>query len=284
MKLYAKVFSVLTVIMGVFVLCMITYPKINEMLENSKMDEYSSAQASIITGAKKKYKENITGDNNTVIYKVSDLIKEGYIKKGEKNPITGKKYKDSDRVLVVNDDGNIKIYYMNGELLSDIIKKKNEEDGLFKENGEYIYKGEDSLNYVSFNQEIYRIIKIDKEGYTYLIKDECSKIVGKEEIDEYFKTFYQDNYNKNVRDLIKQENIVLNYDIYQKSFTGDNSFIKPKKDIWMLKDNEYKILNIDTNELINGNKAYIKDVIKLKEGIIIERGVGSQFNPYIINM
>jgi hypothetical protein len=262
---------------------MITYPKIEEMLEESKLDEYSNAQASIINGAKSKYEEN-TSDNNVTVYKVSDLINEGYMDKNEKNPVTGKKYKSTDKVLVVNDDGNIKIYYMNGDLLLDVIKSKDDKDGLYLENDEYIYKGENALNYVSFNQEIYRIIKVDKEGYAYLIKDECSSKISSKGIESYLSSSYQDNYNKNIKDLIKEENMVLDYTSYQNSFLDNKSFIISKNDMWILKDNQYKVLDTVTNELITSSKACIKDVIKLKNGIIIEQGTGSQFNPYIINM
>lgn len=284
MKMYAKVFSVLTVIMSVFVLCMITYPKINEMLENSKINEYSNAQASIINGAKNKYNESIKDGSNIAVYKVSDLIKEGYMDKDEKNPVTGKKYKNSDKVLVINDNGNIKIYYMNGKLLIDVVKSKKETDGLYKENEEYIYKGENALNFVSFNHEIYRIIKIDKDGYSYLIKNECNNMIGKEDIDQYLNSFYQDNYSKNVRDLLEEEKIFLSYDIYKNSFLNDKTFITSKKDIWMIKNNEYNVFDIVNDEIINESKACVKDIIKLKNGIIITNGSGSQLNPYIINM
>lgn len=65
---------------------------------------------------------------------------------------------------------NIKI----GEAKINLVKK---EDGLYKDTYEnkYIYKGKNPNNYISFNNELWRIISIESDGTIKIIKNNFSK-------------------------------------------------------------------------------------------------------------
>lgn len=68
--------------------------------------------------------------------------------------------------------GNIKTEYITFGNVTVSISKKN--DGLFRdeyENGRYIYKGTNPNNYITFNNEEYRIVAIEKDKTIKIIKN-----------------------------------------------------------------------------------------------------------------
>lgn len=56
--------------------------------------------------------------------------------------------------------------------LTDIIKESKQDEygnGVYEMGGEYVYRGDDVKNYVSFNNQLWRIVKIDSEGDIKLV-------------------------------------------------------------------------------------------------------------------
>lgn len=68
---------------------------------------------------------------------------------------------------------NYKTEYIKDYLMKDVV---TEGSGLYKIGEEYIFKGNKVNNYISFYDTIYRIIKIDTNGYLKLIKEKSQDV------------------------------------------------------------------------------------------------------------
>lgn len=269
----------LTFIIGISII----YPGVSNIIENRKEDNFNLIKADIFKNAKDKYNNDPNDSNEEYkIYKVSDLIKEGYMTKDS----IKEGYNEDSKVLITNENGKIKYYYINGDTLLNIIKNK-ENDDVQLDDGNYLYTGKNSSNYISFNQEIYRIIMIDSKGYVYIIKDLCDNNVRKDKIDEYLSSYYNDSYTKKIKELIDGNISVIDYNTYNRTILNDKTYINSSKDMWIKKDDDYKIIATDTSEImdsINSDYACIKVHLKLKNTSFIEKGDGTQFNPYVISI
>ena len=276
MKKGFTLIEVLSVIVILSVICAIAYPKIIDVIESSRISAYNSAKGNIIESAKLKYLADI---NNAKIteYTVDDLIASGYLSKNTKNPITSKNYENT-KVVITNDNGKVSYSYIDSKTLYDVISKK---DGIYKNNEDYIFKGSNAYNYISFNEEIYRILKIDELRNVYIIKDEDKTTINKNNIDEYITSYYNDNYAQEIKSKIISFE-VLDYEDYINSYIKDDTFIINNNDIWVKYLDEYKSLSYIKNELNNKENANIRLVLKLKNDITIIGGEGTQLNPYLI--
>lgn len=271
--------EILSVIVILAVISAIAYPKIIDVIGSSRLTAYNASKNGIIKSAKIKYLSDV--NNSKVIeYTVDDLIDDGYLKKDIKNPITNEKY-DNTKVIITNENDKISYSYVEGKTLFDLINTKNDKDGLYEENEVLLYKGINSKNYVSFNGEIYRIIKCDKYRNIYILKD-TKKNVNKSDITDYVNSYYNDNYSEIMKDNIVSYNL-LDYSDYINSFLNKESFITINNDIFIKNNNDYKVLSYLSNELIQKENANILLVIKIKNSLTVQSGSGTQLDPYIIN-
>lgn len=277
MKKAYTLIELLAVIAILAIITAIAYPRVIDVIGSSKIKAYDVSKKNIIESAKLKYLADANGSKVTE-YLVADLISDGYIGKDTKNPLTNEDY-EKERVIITNNNGEIKLEYVDGDTLYNLISTKGSEDGLYKENNTYLYKGSNSKNYISFNGEIYRILKIDEYRNVYLLKDENDKSLNKKEIDNYISCYYNDNYSEKVKNNISDV-ILLDYKMYLDSYNGNNTFIINNDNIWV-NDNEYKVLDL-TDKLTNLNSANIRLVIKLNNNVPIIGGDGSQLSPYIV--
>ncbi len=283
-KIIIFIFSIVIVLILITIVC----PMILNSVEESKYTSFNSSRDKILESAKNKYSADINNISNTVTeYTVKELIDSGYIDKNTINPLTGKKYDDDTKVMLSNENGKIKIYYINGDTLLEIVKKLNEESGIYIENNEYIYKGSKSKNYISFNQSIYRIVKVDKMGYSYIINNDCSKNVHKNKINTNLSTVYNDKYDEYMKKMMSSKINMITKKIYDDSYDKSDTYIESNNNMWIKDGNNYLILDNITGETLKTNTdqyACMKYIIKLKNNIVIEKGDGTQLNPYIINM
>ncbi|MBP3635113.1 MAG: prepilin-type N-terminal cleavage/methylation domain-containing protein [Bacilli bacterium] len=280
MKKGYTLIEILAVIAILAVIGAIAYPKIADLIDMSKINAYSAARKNIIESAKLKYLADVNS-NVVTEYKVVDLIDEGYISKDTKNPLTNDEYSDQTKVVITKENGNIKYDYVDGNTIYDVVSKKNDSDGIYLDNNEYIYRGENAKNYTSFNGEIYRIIKIDSYRNTYLLKEQGNNEINKNDLKNYINSYYNDNYSEEYKTKISKFDI-LDYEMYLNSFIGNESFITNNSNIWVNYGLEYKILNNVTNTLEDNDKANVTFVLKLNNTITIINGNGSQLDPYII--
>lgn len=121
-------------------------------------------------------------NNDEVVITLDDMLKNGDIE--NLNKLFGKKKKETfecnGKVTVtnINNHLNYSTYlscnneYKTKRLAEEILKNEKivtEGIGLYNINNEYIYRGEIKNNYVSFNNNLYRIIKIFDDGTIRLI-------------------------------------------------------------------------------------------------------------------
>ena len=270
--------EILSVIVILAVISAIAYPKILDVIGSSRLTAYNASKNGIIKSAKIKYLSDV--NNSKVIeYTVDDLINDGYLKKDIKNPMTNEKYKNT-KVIITNEDDKISYKYIEGNTLFDIINTKNDKDGLYEENDILLYKGITAKNYVSFNGEIYRIIKCDKYRNFYLLKD-IKKNINKDNLVDYVNSYYNDNYSELIKESIVSYNI-LDYSDYINSFIQKESYITIDNDIFVKSDNDYKVLSYLKNELVQKDSANIMLVIKINNSLVVQSGSGTQLDPYIV--
>ncbi|MBQ9023995.1 MAG: prepilin-type N-terminal cleavage/methylation domain-containing protein [Bacilli bacterium] len=271
--------ELLSVIVILAIVSAIAVPRIIDVIGMSKINAYNVSKKNIVKSAKLKYLADVN-DSLITEYTVDDLITDGYLKKDIKNPITNDNYKNT-KVLITNDGNNINYEYVEGKTLYDIIIDLNDNDGLFKDDNNYIYKGISANNYISFNGEIYRIVKVDSYRNIYLINNEIQNKISKEKIDEYLISYYNDNYSEIIKNNILSVDI-LNYNDLINSFLDNETFINSNNDIWVKDNNKYKVISNLNNKIIDKNKANAIMVLKIKSSCVIKSGNGSQLNPYEI--
>lgn len=167
----------LIVILGVVILIIIL---LLSSLIFPKKKGYSDIEKIMKEAAIKYYEKNKnllpTKTQNIIEVNAQKLAKEGYMK--ELN-----KYGDhscSGKVVVYNNNGTF-VYtpyldcgdnYITIELFRKVSSKQNivsNGNGLYYQNGEYIFKGDEVNNYVKINDNIWRIVKIDSNNEAVLI-------------------------------------------------------------------------------------------------------------------
>ena len=269
--------ELLSVVVILAVICAIAIPKTIDVIGATRITAYNTAKGNILDSAKLKYLADIN-TSKVVEYTVDDLISSGYLKKGIKNPITNENYKDT-KVIITNDDNKVTYNYVEGNTLYDIVSNLNDKDGVYKNKDEYIYKGMNANNYISYDGNVYRILKIDSYRNVYLLKNTEKDNVTSDFLEEYINSYYNDNYLE-----ISKENIIsldtLNYNDYLNSFIDNDTYIINNNNIYV-KDNEsYKVLSSDTNSIMNRNNANVRFVLKIKSSVTIKNGNGTQLKPY----
>lgn len=271
--------ELLSVIVILAIISAIAVPKVLDTIGVAKITAYNASKKNIIKSAKIKYLADVN-DSNVIEYTVDDLITDGYLKKNIKNPLTNEDYKDT-KVLITKEDGKIKYEYIEGNTLYDIIINLNDKDGLYKDGNNYIYKGLNPNNYVTFNGEIYRVLKLDSYRNIYLLKDEIKNNIQKNQIDEFLVSYLNDNYLEKAKDNIVSLDI-LTFDDFNKSFIDNESYITLNNNIWVKNNKEYVVLSNITNNITDKANANTRIVLKMKGSISIKSGNGTQLNPYEI--
>ena len=271
--------ELLSVVVILAIIGAIAVPKVLETIGISKITAYNVAKNNIVSSAKIKYLADVN-NSKTTQYTVDDLIEGGYLKKDIKNPITNKKYEDT-KIIITNENGNIKYDYVEGNTLYDIISNLNDKDGLYKQNNTYIYKGNNVNNYLSYDGKVYRILKVDEYGKIYLLLDEMSDVISDTNVEGYINSYYNDNYLENSKNNIISIDM-LKYSDYMNSYIDDETYININNDIWLKDNKNYKVLSYLTNQLTDKKSARAKLVIKMKNSLAVKDGNGTQLNPYII--
>ena len=281
MKKGFTLIEILSVIVILAVISIIAYPKIIDVISISKVSAYNSAKGNIIESAKLKYLADVNSAK-VIEYTVDDLISSGYLDKNTKNPITMKNYEDT-KVLVTAHDNDVSFNYVDGKTLYDVVSGQDDSSGLYKYNDEYVFKGSNPRNYVSFDGQIYRILKTDEYHSIYLLKDEEITHIKKDGLNSYINSYYNDNYLEKVKNNLISFSL-LSYSDYLNSFINDETYIINNSSIWVEYSDSFKYLSYLTNELTDlDNYGNVRFVLKLKNYLTVLSGDGSQLNPYVVN-
>lgn len=280
MKKGFTLIELLAVIAILAIISVIAYPKVIDTIGASRLIAYNVSKSNIVDAAKLKYLADVNSTSITE-YTVQDLIDTGYIKKGTKNPLTDEEYDNNTKVLITNNNGVIKYEYIEGKTLYDYVSTKSEKENVYKVNNEFIYKGKDSLNYVSFNKEIYRLVKVDMYRCAYLVKETDEKI-DKQNIEEYEKSYTNDNFDEEVRNKLFSDVSIISLELYNQTILNNASYINMDNNDWIKDNNEYKVMTMN-NEFTSVDSAKTYIVLKLNGNVTVSGGNGTQLKPYVLN-
>ena len=185
-------------------------------------------------------------------------------------------------------------------------------DGLYMNGGDYTYKGSNVNNYLVFSNLTWRIIKTNSDGTIDLILDDYintlpwanrPKAYIESDIHKYLNNYFVEYLNKSylatttickdeVNDLKQFSCNNKNEDSYVR-LPSVSDFLNSKTDsTYMASDKDTLWLNTissDKTWQINGNNLSlaeptralgVKPVIRLKSGVALISGDGSENNPY----
>ena len=280
MKKGFTLIELLAVILILAVISVIAYPKVIDTIGASRLTAYNVSKSNIVDAAKLKYLADVNSTSITE-YTVQDLIDTGYIKKGTKNPLTDEDYDNNTKVLITNNNGVVRYEYVEGKTLYDYVSTKSEKENVYKVNNEFVYKGKDSLNYVSFNKEIYRLVKVDMYRCAYLVKETDEKI-DKQNIEEYEKSYTNDNFDEEVRNKLFSDASIISLELYNQTILNNSSYINMDNNDWIKDNNEYKVMTMN-NEFTSVDSAKTYIVLKLNGNVTVSGGNGTQLKPYVLN-
>jgi len=280
MKKGFTLIELLAVILILAVISVIAYPKVIDTIGASRLTAYNVSKSNIVDAAKLKYLADVNSTSITE-YTVQDLIDTGYIKKGTKNPLTDEDYDNNTKVLITNNNGVVRYEYVEGKTLYDYVSTKSEKENVYKVNNEFVYKGKDSLNYVSFNKDVYRIVKVDMYRCAYLVKETDEKI-DKQNIEEYENSYTNDNFDEEVRNKLFSDASIISLELYNQTILNNSSYINMDNNDWIKDNNEYKVMTMN-NEFTSVDSAKTYIVLKLNGNVTVSGGNGTQLKPYILN-
>ena len=280
MKKGFTLIELLAVILILAVISVIAYPKVIDTIGASRLTAYNVSKSNIVDAAKLKYLADVNSTSITE-YTVQDLIDTGYIKKGTKNPLTDEDYDNNTKVLITNNNGVVRYEYVEGKTLYDYVSTKSEKENVYKVNNEFVYKGKDSLNYVSFNKDVYRIVKVDMYRCAYLVKETDEKI-DKQNIEEYEKSYTNDNFVEEVRNKLFSDASIISLELYNQTILNNSSYINMDNNDWIKDNNEYKVMTMN-NEFTSVDSAKTYIILKLNGNVTVSGGNGTQLKPYILN-
>lgn len=160
--------------------------------------------------------------------------------------------------------------------LTDVVKESKTDEygnGVYEMNGEYIYRGDDVNNYVKFNDQLWRIVKVDSEGDIKLVLidrieetfswDESYNSIEQSKVGvttDYLHTnirkvlneYYEDNFSKDAKAKIVSKNLCVGkysmMDDYGDDYSIEKecSIIKENEKIGLLNASDYKNASLDS--------------------------------------
>lgn len=174
--------------------------------KEKKASGYTDVESRLVSAAKRyyeKYPEQLPQMSVPTSIDAEKLIENSYLKPFSE--MVDENVECTGHVKVYKNDDNYAYFpYLNcgtnykSTKLSDKIKEDNlvtDGAGLYKINNEYIYRGEYPNNYVKFNNEIWRIVKINDDGSIKLIS--MSKKLDKTTWDNRYNNEKRGNTGKN---------------------------------------------------------------------------------------
>lgn len=204
------------------------------------------------------------------------------------------------------------------EVFSATIRKDNpvvsENDGLYILNGDFVFKGNEVNNYVSYNDKKWRIIRINRNGSVKLVSEDSLTEMAFDSSDNSYEKSDVYNYikeNNSIKENVLEKTIVCldNIDDINK-ITCDNtineyvsllsvgdyansinassgkSFISNAKNIWLSsKTSDGSVWNV-ANGILKvadaNNKYSVKVTILLKDTAHSISGTGTEKDPYVV--
>ena len=209
----------------------------------------------------------------------------------------------------------------NGEVLLNLSSKiidsesvVTEGDGLYLVNGNYVYKGINSNNYILIGNILFRIIKINSDKTIDLVMDDyINKVEWNDEITTYDKSSIKKYIEENILPMINKDYLakttyctdkiyelseiscdetnsdlyirLLGIDEYLNSLNDDKTYIGDNY-VWLYnsgKNNAWHTTNKYISNSTPNSLFGVKAVVTLKNSLTYLEGDGTENNPYIID-
>lgn len=182
------------------------------------------------------------------------------------------------------------------------------DDGLYYENEEYVYKGNNVNNYVLYNGEIYRVMRITKDKKVKIVSDKVMLSFPFEE-----SNYMNSRINKELNNLYPNLTSKTNYcigevpeiktitcpeqveltvgtiSLLDYTLSGSTKSYLNNGEAWWLSnsfDDQLLYVNIEgliTNSNLDDNEEKgIRPVISLETNIKLESGYGTKEEPFIL--
>jgi len=209
-------------------------------LTKAKYYSYAKVEDKMITAAKAYYAEEENKDllpteNEEVILTVTTLVSNRYLK-----PLTAllKDGKNCTGEIRITNASGVYTYlpylncgeaYYSSELYNKLINKDlvTTGDGLYKINNEYVYRGQNVNNYVTFANKLWRVVKIDSSNQITLIQAYPEKVTTYV-YDDRYNTEKENNMGINDFNVSRiKDSLLTYYDGEDKN--GDVNFASEDK-------------------------------------------------------
>ena len=223
------------IILGVFFLIVLIIILIASCSNRQKVYKYTELEDKMVELAKKRYsdknKDSLPKNNGDYIeVSLQSFVEDGTFK--DIQSIVQNNSACTGNVKIINNNGyylyipylNCGSDYQSKTIYDAIVTEENivnSGNGLYEttNEGEYIYKGDNVNNYLSLNGIIYRIIKINEDGYLRIIdmsKRESSKWDDRFNVTRNSNVGINDYIINNINSRIKDsiENTYYNDNIY----------------------------------------------------------------------
>lgn len=209
---------------------------------------YSNIEEKLVSAAKSYYKAHTKelpqADNQTVTINSDKLTKNGYIKELEK---LSKNKNDNcvGQVTVYKNDDNL--YYSANlscknyktKKLKDVILENvvTESDGLYQVGNDFVFRGEKVNNYISINDKLWRILRVNQDGTIRVIETEKRDII---QWDNRYNSDAQ--YNGGINDY-KVSRIKDNLENVYESLTDKATIYMTKQNLCIGKRSDEETIN-----------------------------------------
>ena len=216
--IYWIILIVLVFILAYFVFSSSIFNNINNKASLSEAGELTLLDdvKTYVTNNISKYNEDI------IIFTKNDLVVNSIIK--EDNELD-----DTSRVFVEIKDGVVTDAYIKNRSINDYIMKEVKSDNFITKDNSYYYVGENADNYILFNNELYRIIKVNSDGNILIIKNDKEDIVEKNKIDMHIQIFKNRKYYTYIKNVILPDKIIINGEKKVDTKNRNKWFSKKKK-------------------------------------------------------
>ena len=243
---------------------------------------YDKIESNMVKAAESYYSNNSSRlskeEGGTIRVSIGTLIENGLLKeikdpKKKSQTCTGyvevtKVGKEYSYIPFLVCEGNYEPKY-----LTDIIKDVKADEygnGVYTINGELVYRGENVNNYVYFNKQLWRIIKVDSEGDIKLVystysedsytwddaynseREDTSGITTdylKTDIRKTLKDYYEDNFTSNNKALIVSKDLCVGKYLTTDEFNTEKecSIVKENEKVGLLNASDFQNASLDFN-------------------------------------
>jgi hypothetical protein len=236
---------------------------------NNRASLSEANEITLLDDVKAYVNDNISNYNDgTVIFTKSDLLVNSIIK--EDNELD-----DTSRVFVEINNGVVSDAYIKNRSINNYLLNEVKSSNFISKDNNYYYIGDNADNYISFNNELYRIIKVNSEGNIFIIKNDKDNVVKKDKVDIQIQIFKNKKYYSYIKNVS-----LLNISDYNNTIVNGKTYLETNYEYFVNTSNGYEVVNAVTDK---DDEAAVRLVVEIDKDASYEKGVGTIIDPIIIS-